>query len=72
MVARAEGFEEGIEIGTIKTAINIFREDMHLSNEDIIEKLIVKFGITREEARVMVHCDDMVMEHCDDKNSGAL
>ena len=46
-----EGLEKGIEIGTIKTAINIFREDMHLSNEEIIEKLIVKFGITREEAK---------------------
>ena len=49
--ARAEGVEEGLEKGKIEMAINIFREDMHLSNEEIIEKLIVKFGITREEAK---------------------
>ena len=48
--ARAEGREEGIEIGSIKTAIKIYKEKMHLSNEEIIKLLISDLGITREEA----------------------
>ena len=43
--------EKGLEKGKIEMAINIYKEKMHLSDEEIIKLLISDLGITREEEK---------------------
>ena len=41
---------KGDRQGQIKGAVRIYREDMELDNETIIEKIMKKFGLTRADA----------------------
>ena len=47
----AEGLkEEGTKIGEIKAIINLLRDDFNFTDEEIIEKLMIKLKLSREEA----------------------
>ena len=47
----AEGLkEEGTKIGEIKATINLLRDDFNFTDEEIIEKLMIKLKLSREEA----------------------
>ena len=51
MDARREGREEGREEGRVLQSIDIYREEMHLDDEQIKQKIMDKFSLDESEAK---------------------
>ena len=48
-----QGRQEGIAEG-ISGAVDIYRDEMNLSDEDIISRIVARFHLTDEQARAYV------------------
>lgn len=45
------GREEGREEGRIMEAVSIYTEELHLSKKEILDKIMIRFGLKKEDAK---------------------
>ena len=45
------GIKQGISDGKILGAISVYRDELHLNTNDIIDKLMMKFGLKSDEVK---------------------
>ena len=46
-----QGIKQGINDGRILEAISIYRKELHMSTNDIVNKIMLKFGLKSDEVQ---------------------
>ena len=46
-----QGIQQGINDGRILEAISIYRKELHMSTNDIVNKIMLKFGLKSDEVQ---------------------
>lgn len=52
---RVEGRAEGLMEGAVTEAVNIYRNELHMSDEEIADIIMSRFELDRERAEIFLH-----------------